>query len=406
MSAIAKGPSLPATPPGWRSMPSAEDLTAAYPKKAQAAHVEGKATIECVVAVDGQLNSCKVVEEAPTGYGFGGAAVKLAARFQMDPAIRDGVPHASTARIPIVFKLPPRPHPEAFPASVLQAHPFLALGPFVAVVAIFALNDWIRGRRGAPRVKVWPAMIYALRFVATAWRRAPGPLAICVALSVARGVAIAAGAGKAAEIGLMFLTIIADMFAYGACYRAALQDCGPPELLRLGRFGFQVGAVERRVASLYLVAAAVTAGLLLVFGLGGAAVVGLVGRLAGETARDVVAVGVVGVCAALLFYGLLRFYTAPVAAALHGSSGYREGWRLGRAAIFSSLVAAAASLLALLVLIIAANAVAYLTAKGLGSALLPRRTLVLAVAPFVLPFSAGMTAWFYRRLSEQEPRAA
>jgi hypothetical protein len=48
------------TKPNWSSRPTGEDMARFYPVDAAKAKIEGKATIDCRVAVDGRLNSCTV----------------------------------------------------------------------------------------------------------------------------------------------------------------------------------------------------------------------------------------------------------------------------------------------------------------------------------------------------------
>jgi protein TonB len=48
-----------------------------YPNRAAMDHVEGVAKVDCVVQTTGRLAGCVVISEAPQGYGFGAAAVKL-----------------------------------------------------------------------------------------------------------------------------------------------------------------------------------------------------------------------------------------------------------------------------------------------------------------------------------------
>jgi TonB family protein len=88
---------VPAMPPGpppvphyiradW-ILPTPEQMKAAYPQKAFAAGVEGRAVIDCAVKPDGWLTSCDVIGESDgksntlygsaTGYGFGEAAVAV-----------------------------------------------------------------------------------------------------------------------------------------------------------------------------------------------------------------------------------------------------------------------------------------------------------------------------------------
>lgn len=73
-------------------LPSREDLVRVFPAKASAEKQDGKATMLCRVLRDGSLADCRVVSEAPPGYGFGQAAIALASKFRARPATLDGQP--------------------------------------------------------------------------------------------------------------------------------------------------------------------------------------------------------------------------------------------------------------------------------------------------------------------------
>jgi TonB family protein len=90
----------------WLKRPTADDLLAVWPARAYQQHKSGKATIGCIVTVQGTLRDCKVLEETPEGAGFGGAALALSTQFLMRPAMEAGAPVESTVRIPIDFKMP------------------------------------------------------------------------------------------------------------------------------------------------------------------------------------------------------------------------------------------------------------------------------------------------------------
>lgn len=64
------------------------DIAAAYPKVAFDKKVTGDVSLECAADAKGRLTNCKVVEEDPVGYGFGEAAVLLAAKDRVK--IKDG----------------------------------------------------------------------------------------------------------------------------------------------------------------------------------------------------------------------------------------------------------------------------------------------------------------------------
>ena len=79
-----------------------------YPERAQRLEVEGEAMFECSVNAKGVLSPCRVVAEAPSGYGFGEAALNLAKLFRMKPISKEGAQvDGGLVRIPLRFKLPP-----------------------------------------------------------------------------------------------------------------------------------------------------------------------------------------------------------------------------------------------------------------------------------------------------------
>ena len=102
----ADGSMLPSSNPDWMIKPSPEDIWWAYPPKARADDVAGRATITCNISVDGVPEDCTVVSEQPADYGFGEAAVSLASRMRFRPMIRCGRAERSHVRIPIAFSLP------------------------------------------------------------------------------------------------------------------------------------------------------------------------------------------------------------------------------------------------------------------------------------------------------------
>jgi len=93
-------------PPEWVKRPSLNDLEAVWPTRALKEGYGGKATLSCTVTVQGALRACQVVEESPSGGGFGGAALALSPQFMMKPALKAGAPVEATVRIPIRFPQP------------------------------------------------------------------------------------------------------------------------------------------------------------------------------------------------------------------------------------------------------------------------------------------------------------
>jgi TonB family protein len=97
------------TKPNWVSRPTGDDLARFYPAAAAKAKLEGKATIDCLVKIDGRLNNCSIRSESPAEAGFGQASLQLAQYFQMTPATLDGKPTAGgNVTIPINFQVGPK----------------------------------------------------------------------------------------------------------------------------------------------------------------------------------------------------------------------------------------------------------------------------------------------------------
>lgn len=94
----------------WKLAPSREDMLAAYPAKARAAKVDGKASLDCRLNKTGGISGCDVLSEAPEGYGFGAAAKSLKDRFS-GPLVDSTGETLASARVTLTF---------AFPAAALD----------------------------------------------------------------------------------------------------------------------------------------------------------------------------------------------------------------------------------------------------------------------------------------------
>jgi TonB family protein len=66
----------------WAEAPTQQQMVAAYPPKARAAHILGVASIECVMTAEGALRECETMSEEPRNQGFGKAASTLAGHFK------------------------------------------------------------------------------------------------------------------------------------------------------------------------------------------------------------------------------------------------------------------------------------------------------------------------------------
>jgi hypothetical protein len=135
----ADAQTLHALPTGlaWRSKPTAEDMATFYPPKAQRAEQAGWATLECLTATTGEMKACQLLGEAPAGFGFGAAGLKLAAKFRIDatkidPAMLEG----GVVTIPISMvtptgtPMPPRDYLAGQPAALVTVATDRATGDF------------------------------------------------------------------------------------------------------------------------------------------------------------------------------------------------------------------------------------------------------------------------------------
>jgi protein TonB len=84
------------------------ETSGAYPPKAYKAYLSGQATIQCRVVDNGGLDGCSVVDEQPSNWGFGSAAMLLRHDFLIEHKGFDGKPTAGrTAVYTVIFNYPP-----------------------------------------------------------------------------------------------------------------------------------------------------------------------------------------------------------------------------------------------------------------------------------------------------------
>jgi hypothetical protein len=71
-----------------------------FPRRAVEHSVTGEAAVDCMLNDDGSLRTCQIVREAPSGYEFGEAALKIACRVPAgawEAASANNMPYADDA---------------------------------------------------------------------------------------------------------------------------------------------------------------------------------------------------------------------------------------------------------------------------------------------------------------------
>ena len=89
----------------WSKFPSSDNFADFYPPRAQDDEVEGSATIECTVVSAAGNVKCSVLSEAPAGYGFGAAAVKVIEKYGRADTSSGAVEVGSRMKITSRFQL-------------------------------------------------------------------------------------------------------------------------------------------------------------------------------------------------------------------------------------------------------------------------------------------------------------
>jgi protein TonB len=89
------------TDPQWLRRP--RNLQRYYPRAAITRGVEGLVVLDCMVATTGDLR-CRVISETPGEWGFGDAALRIAAEHRMAPARSNGTPVEGRYRMRVPFR--------------------------------------------------------------------------------------------------------------------------------------------------------------------------------------------------------------------------------------------------------------------------------------------------------------
>ena len=98
--------------PVWDKAPGQDDWAKAYPVHAAQAGISGAVKMKCAATSAGLLAGCAVIQETPTGEGFGAAALSLASGMALKPAGGDGQPIAGRNLIvPVKFDAAMLQHP-------------------------------------------------------------------------------------------------------------------------------------------------------------------------------------------------------------------------------------------------------------------------------------------------------
>ena len=106
---IGTSPPAPPLPPGPDGVSNPRWLRQAmaqYPEIALARGVEGRVRLECVAGVDLRLTECRILQETPTGVGFGAAALDGARIYaRVEPRMEDGVAVPALVTFNVDFRM-------------------------------------------------------------------------------------------------------------------------------------------------------------------------------------------------------------------------------------------------------------------------------------------------------------
>ena len=125
------------THPDWVRVPTDDELVHFIPS--QSAAKGGRTLLHCYVTNRGLMDRCSVLSEAPTGHGYGGAALALTELFVMRPMTIDGEPvGGADINIPIKWEGSGNPGGQvASTVKVFSTAPWIAAPGAAAMAAAF-----------------------------------------------------------------------------------------------------------------------------------------------------------------------------------------------------------------------------------------------------------------------------
>ena len=94
------------TPSRRVGSPPAALVSNFYPERALRNEMEGRATAQCRLSLEGLLKDCVLTDETPAEYGFGQALLHLAGSFRYTPAREEGQPVEDVVLQSMRFALP------------------------------------------------------------------------------------------------------------------------------------------------------------------------------------------------------------------------------------------------------------------------------------------------------------
>ena len=96
----------------WSAKPTGDDIAKYYPKEAFSEGVSGWTVLQCQLGPKTSFKACTVLAEAPTGYHFGDAGLKLSRLFRLKPASADAdIVDGDVINLPIVLQSQGKPAP-------------------------------------------------------------------------------------------------------------------------------------------------------------------------------------------------------------------------------------------------------------------------------------------------------
>lgn len=97
----------------WSARPTGDDIARYLPQQAMSQSVSGWTVLQCQLSATASFKACRVLAEAPIGYNFGDAGLKLSRLFRLKPTGPEAdIVEGDVINLPIVLQMQGNPAPK------------------------------------------------------------------------------------------------------------------------------------------------------------------------------------------------------------------------------------------------------------------------------------------------------